>query len=141
MAQSLQNNRVTADHWDRIEEAARERNVSPDQLVVEFAIEALDRREWSRTEAEVKVAGPRFSPPRPSPAVSSPTDASTKFRKSGNSSPRSSPILAVSPIPSTARVDLSRSDRLMHIPPFRTPAQRHSGSARLANAEWLGLLS
>ena len=57
MAQSLQKNiRVTADQWDRIEEAARERNLSPNQLVIELAIEALDRREWPRTEAEIKVA-------------------------------------------------------------------------------------
>ena len=57
MAQSLQKNiRVTAEQWHRIEEAARERQVSPNQLVVELAIEALDRRAWPRTEAEIKVA-------------------------------------------------------------------------------------
>ena len=57
MAQSLQKNiRVTAEQWQRIEDAAREREVSPNQLVVELAIEALDRREWPRTEAEVRVA-------------------------------------------------------------------------------------
>ena len=57
MAQSLQKNiRVTAEQWRRIEAAARERQVSPNQLVVELAIEALDRREWPRTEAEIKVA-------------------------------------------------------------------------------------
>lgn len=57
MAQSLQKNiRVTAEQWNRIEEAARERQVSPNRLVVELAIGALDRREWPRTEAEIKVA-------------------------------------------------------------------------------------
>ena len=57
MAQSLQKNiRITAEQWTRIEEAARERQVSPNQLVVELAIEALDRREWPSTEAEIKVA-------------------------------------------------------------------------------------
>ena len=57
MAQSQQKNiRVTAEQWTRIETAARERQVSPNQLVVELAIEALDRREWPRTEAEIKVA-------------------------------------------------------------------------------------
>lgn len=57
MAQSLQKNiRVTAAQWNRIEAAARERQVSPNQLVVKLAIEALDRREWPSTEAEVKVA-------------------------------------------------------------------------------------
>ena len=57
MAQSLQKNiRITAEQWQRIEEAAKKRQVSPNQLVVELAIEALDRREWPRTEAEIKVA-------------------------------------------------------------------------------------
>ena len=57
MAQSLQKNiRVTAEQWDRMEGAARERNVSPYQLVIELAIEALDRREWPRLEAEIKDA-------------------------------------------------------------------------------------
>ena len=56
MAQSLQKNiRVTAEQWHRIEEAARERQVSPNQLVVELALEALDRREWPRTEAEIHL--------------------------------------------------------------------------------------
>ena len=57
MAQSQQKNiRVTAEQWNRIETAARERQVSPNQLVVELAIEALERREWPSTEAEIKVA-------------------------------------------------------------------------------------
>ena len=57
MAQSQQKNiRVTPEQWTRIEEAARERQVSPNQLVVELAIEALDRRQWPGTEAEIKVA-------------------------------------------------------------------------------------
>ena len=132
---------VTAKHWDRIEEDARERNTSPNQIVVQLAIEPLDRREWPRTEAQTKAAGPRFSSPRPSPEVSSPTATNTKFRKSENLSRRSSPILAASPIPSTPRLDLRRSDKQMHTPPFRTPAQRHSGFTNLANTEWLGLLS
>ena len=57
MAQSQQKNiRVTAEQWTRIEEAARERQVSPNQLVVELAIEALDRGRWPSTETEIKVA-------------------------------------------------------------------------------------
>ena len=57
MAQSQQKNiRVTAEQWNRIETAARERDVSPNQLIVELAIEALDRRQWPSTEAEIKVA-------------------------------------------------------------------------------------
>ena len=56
MAQSQRKKiRVTAEQWTRIEEAARERQISPNQLVVELAIEALDRRQWPRTEAEIKV--------------------------------------------------------------------------------------
>ena len=57
MAQSQQKNiRVTAEQWTRIEEAARERQVSPNQLVVELAIAALDRSQWPSTETEIKVA-------------------------------------------------------------------------------------
>ena len=57
MAQSQQKNiRVTALQWDHIETAARKRQVSPNQVVVDLAIEALDRREWPSTEAEIKVA-------------------------------------------------------------------------------------
>jgi len=48
--------RVTAEHWNHIEEAARERQVSPNQFVMELAIDALERREWPRTEAQIKVA-------------------------------------------------------------------------------------
>ena len=56
MAQSLQKNiRVTAEQWNRVEMAARERQISPNQLVVELAIEALDRREWPQTEAEIPL--------------------------------------------------------------------------------------
>ncbi len=57
MTSSLQKNiRITADQWKRIETAARERQVSPNRLVVELAIQALDRREWPGTGAEIKVA-------------------------------------------------------------------------------------
>ena len=57
MAQTQQRNiRFTAEQWERIENAAREREVSPNQLVVDLALEALDRREWPRTEAEIRVA-------------------------------------------------------------------------------------
>ena len=57
MARTLQKNiRVTPGQWKRIENAAEERDVSANRLVVELAIEALDRREWPRTEAEIQVA-------------------------------------------------------------------------------------
>lgn len=57
MAQTQQRNiRFTAEQWERIENAAREREVSPNQLVADLALEALDRREWPYTEAEIRVA-------------------------------------------------------------------------------------
>ena len=55
MAQTLQKNiRITSEQWERIENAARERDVLPNQLLVDLAIEALDRRHWPSTEAEVR---------------------------------------------------------------------------------------
>ena len=54
MVQTVQKNiRVTPEQWERIDNAAHERGVSANQLLVELAIEALDRREWPRTEAEI----------------------------------------------------------------------------------------
>ena len=54
MVQTVQKNiRVTPEQWQRIEQAADERAISANQLLVELAIEALDRREWPRTEAEI----------------------------------------------------------------------------------------
>ena len=38
---------------NRLETEARKRNESPNHLLVELAMEALDRREWPRTEAEI----------------------------------------------------------------------------------------
>ena len=56
MVQTLQKNiRVTSEQWDRIEDAAREREVSPNQLVIELALEALDRRSWPSSEAEIHL--------------------------------------------------------------------------------------
>ena len=57
MARTLQKNiRVAPGQWRRIENAARERDVSANQLVVDLAMEALERQEWPRTEAEIRVA-------------------------------------------------------------------------------------
>ena len=57
MAQTLQKNiRITSEQWQCIESAARERDVSPNQLLVELAIEALERRQWPSTEVEIRVA-------------------------------------------------------------------------------------
>ena len=56
MVQTLQKNiRVTSEQWDRIEDAAREREVSPNQLVIELAVEALERRKWPGTVAEIHL--------------------------------------------------------------------------------------
>ena len=48
--------RVTPEQWERIEKIAKEREVSANRLVVELVMEALDRREWPRTELDIQVA-------------------------------------------------------------------------------------
>ena len=54
MVHTLQKNiRVTLEQWERIETAADERGTSANQFLLELAIEALDRRQWPRTEAEI----------------------------------------------------------------------------------------
>ena len=56
MTRTLQKNiRVTPGQWNRIENAAKERDVSANRLVVELAMEALDRREWPRTALEIQL--------------------------------------------------------------------------------------
>ena len=56
MAKTLQKNiRVPSEQWDRIETAATERGVTANQLLVELAVEALDRREWPRSELEIHL--------------------------------------------------------------------------------------
>ena len=56
MVQTIQKNiRVTPEQWKRIENKAEEREMSPNRLVVELVIEALERREWPRTEAEIHL--------------------------------------------------------------------------------------
>ena len=45
--------RIEAEHWKRLEDAARERNVSPNQLLVELATGALDRGRWPSTDLEI----------------------------------------------------------------------------------------
>ena len=57
MAQTLTKNiRVTPEQWDRIEKFAKDRDISANRLVVELVMEALDRREWPRTELDIQVA-------------------------------------------------------------------------------------
>ena len=56
MVQTIQKNiRVTPEQWKRIESEAEKREMSPNRLVVEFVMEALERREWPRTEAEIHL--------------------------------------------------------------------------------------
>ncbi len=56
MVQTVQKNiRVTPEQWQRIERAADERGTSANQLLLELAMEALDRRQWPRTEAEIHL--------------------------------------------------------------------------------------
>ena len=47
--------RIEPEQWNRIEAAALERKETANQLVVELAMEALDRREWPRTELEIQM--------------------------------------------------------------------------------------
>ena len=57
MVQTVQKNiRVTPEQWERIEKAADERGISANQLLVELAMEALDGRQWPRTEANPSPA-------------------------------------------------------------------------------------
>ena len=56
MSRTLQKNiRVTPEQWERIEDAAKSTHSTANQLVIELAIEALDRREWPRTEHELRL--------------------------------------------------------------------------------------
>ena len=48
--------RVLPEQWERIERAAQGSALTPNQLVIELAINALDRRKWPRSEAETRVA-------------------------------------------------------------------------------------
>ncbi len=47
--------RVTDKQWNRVENAARKRNESPNHVLVQLAMEALDRHEWPRTELEIQL--------------------------------------------------------------------------------------
>ena len=48
--------RIAPEQWERLEQAAQGTPHSPNQILVELAMEALDRREWPGTEAEIRVA-------------------------------------------------------------------------------------
>jgi len=45
--------RVDKDDWKRIEEAARQRGLSPTRLMVSSTLEAIDGGSWPRSEAEI----------------------------------------------------------------------------------------
>ena len=47
--------RIDEGDWRRIETLAEARDTSPNRLLVELAVEALDHREWPRTELEVQL--------------------------------------------------------------------------------------
>ena len=56
MVQTLQKNiRVTPEQWMRVEKEAHKRGVSANKFVVELLMEALEHREWPRTEAEIHL--------------------------------------------------------------------------------------
>ena len=48
--------RVSREQWERLERAAQGTPWSPNQVLVELAMEALDRREWPGTDTELRVA-------------------------------------------------------------------------------------
>ena len=47
--------RIDAEHWRRIESLANERRTTPNQLLVELAVEALDNGEWPRNPLEIQM--------------------------------------------------------------------------------------
>ena len=48
--------RIAPEQWERLERAAQCTPHSPNQLLVELAMKALDRREWPGIEVEIRVA-------------------------------------------------------------------------------------
>lgn len=56
MAKSINKHiRVDEDHWRRIEKAAHKRGISPSRFMISAALEAIEGREWPRTEAEIHL--------------------------------------------------------------------------------------
>ena len=47
--------RVTDEQWKRIETAVGNGKQSPNHVLVQLAMEALDRREWPRSELEIRL--------------------------------------------------------------------------------------
>ena len=48
--------RVSPEQWKRLEAAAEGTPLTANQLLVQLAMEALDRRAWPGTETEIRVA-------------------------------------------------------------------------------------
>ena len=48
--------RIAPEQWEQLERAAQGTPHSPNQILVELAMEALDRRAWPATEVEMRVA-------------------------------------------------------------------------------------
>ena len=48
--------RIAPEQWERLKQAAQGTPHSPNQILVELAMESLDRREWPGTEVEIRVA-------------------------------------------------------------------------------------
>ena len=47
--------RIDAEHWRRTESLANERRTTPNQLLVELAVEALYNGEWPRNPLEIQM--------------------------------------------------------------------------------------
>ena len=47
--------RITEDQWKRLETEAAERDTTANRLLVGLAMEALEHRQWPRTEPEIHL--------------------------------------------------------------------------------------
>ena len=106
--------RVSPAQWERIERAAEGSPHSPNQVLVELAMEALDRREWPATDTEMRVARASLFAAQASLATSSPTGASRRFRKSARSSRPSCPTRTANsarPTPTNSNLPLKKTPR------------------------------
>ena len=47
--------RIDEQHWRRIESLTNERGTTPNRLLVELAVDALDRREWPQNPLQIQM--------------------------------------------------------------------------------------
>ena len=47
--------RVDEEYWKQIEKEAHKRGISPSRFMISAALEAIEGREWPRTEAEIHL--------------------------------------------------------------------------------------